>query len=165
MGRDERRHIVEREFYYVIAGSLTCDQLMEVETTMRYFFGTFFLAIVTLFFLLTVWRSATAPKEFAEQLGLSLANAGGYNEVRSQYAGFFLAIAIFCGAALAGVVSRHAAFSVLAIVFGGLIGGRLVSLGLNRGVGGYSSTILALYAIDASGFALAIIAIFLEKKA
>jgi hypothetical protein len=130
----------------------------------RHSFGTFVLVIVTLFFLLTVWRSATAPKEFAEQLGLGVANAGGYNEIRSQYAGFFLAVAIFCAASLVGVVSRHAAYSVLAIVFGGLIGGRIVSLALNRGVAGYSATILALYAIDASGFALAIAAIVLEKK-
>jgi hypothetical protein len=46
-----------------------------------------------------------------------------------------------------------------------LIAGRLVSLVLNRGVAGYGPTIRALYVIDGLGFALAISAIVLEKKA
>jgi hypothetical protein len=44
-----------------------------------------------------------------------------------------------------------------------LIAGRLVSLALNGGVAGYSSTILALYAIDAIGFALAIAAMAADR--
>jgi hypothetical protein len=56
-------------------------------------FFTLVLVIVTLFFLLTVWRRATAPDNFAERLGLTVANAGGHNEIRAQYAGFFLAVA------------------------------------------------------------------------
>ena len=64
-----------------------------------------------------------------------------------------------------GVASRQAAFRVVAIVFGGLIAGRLMSLALNGGVAGYGQTILALYAIDATGFALAITAIVLDRKA
>jgi len=131
---------------------------------MRHTFATFLLVIVALFFLFTSWSSGTAPKRFAERLGLTLANAGGYNEIRAQYAGFFLAAALFCIASLAGRVSRQAAFSVLAVIFGGLIGGRLVSLGLNGGVAGYGPTILALYAIDAVGFAMTVMAMVLDKK-
>jgi hypothetical protein len=129
----------------------------------RHAFGTLVLTSVTLFFLLTAWISGTAPRQFAERLGLTLANAGGYNEIRAQYAGFFLAAALFCAAALAGSVSRQAAFSVVAVIFGGLIAGRLVSLGINRGVAGYSPTILVLYAIDAVGFAMTITAMVLDK--
>jgi len=132
---------------------------------MRHTFGTFVLVIVTLFFLFTSWSSGTSPERFAERLGLTLTNAGGYNEIRAQYAGFFLAAAVFCGASLAGRVPREAAFSVLAVIFGGLIAGRLVSLGLNKGVEGYGPTILALYAIDAIGFAVSITAIVLNKNA
>jgi len=132
---------------------------------MGHIFGTLVLAIAALFCLLTTWSSAAAPAEFAQRLGLALANAGGYNEIRAQYAGFFLAVAAVCGASLAGVVSRQAAFVVLAVVFGGLILGRLASLALDGGVAGYGPTIRALYVIDAIGFALAITALAVDKPA
>jgi hypothetical protein len=132
---------------------------------MRQSYGTFVLVIVTMFFLFTAWSSGTAPQKFAGRLGLTIVNAGGNNEIHAQYAGFFLAAAIFCAASLAGVVSRFAAFSIPVVIFGGLIGGRLVSLALNGGVVGYSPTILALYAIDALGFTLAATAMVLERKA
>jgi hypothetical protein len=131
---------------------------------MRHGFVTFVLVIVTLFYLFTSWSSGVAPVKFAERLGLSVANAGGFNEIRAQYSGFFLAAAVVCIASLAGMVARQPALIVVAVVFGGLIGGRLVSLGLNRGIAGYGPTILLLYAIDATGFALAITAMVLEKK-
>jgi len=47
-----------------------------------------------LFFLLTTWSSATAPESVAAKLGLGIVNAGGINEVRAQYSGFFLAAAL-----------------------------------------------------------------------
>jgi hypothetical protein len=50
-------------------------------------------------------------------------------------------------------------------VFGGLFAGRLVSLALNGGVADYGATILALYAIDAIGLALAIAALVLDHPA
>jgi hypothetical protein len=132
---------------------------------MGHIFGTLVLAIAALFCLLTTWSSATAPAEFAQRLGLALANAGGYNEIRAQYAGFFLAVAAVCGASLAGVISRQAAFVVLAVVFGGLILGRLASLALDGGIAGYGPTIRALCVIDAIGFALATAALAVDKPA
>src|SRR5262249_35291793 len=131
---------------------------------MRQAYGTFVFVIIPMFFLFTAWSSGTAPAKFAERLGLTVANAGGNNEIRAQYAGFFLAAAVFCAASLAGVASRLAAFNVLVVIFGGLVGGRLVSLTLNRGIVGYTTTILALYAIDALGFTLATTAMVLERK-
>jgi len=127
-------------------------------------FGTMVLAAAIVFFLITTWSSGADPGKFAARLGLTIANAGGINEIRAQYAGFFLAAAIVCAAALAGIVSRNAAFIVLCAVFGGLIAGRLVSLVMDRSVHGYGSTILALYAIDSIGFALSVSALILEKR-
>jgi hypothetical protein len=127
-------------------------------------FGTIVLVIANLFFLLTTWRSGTAPAEFAEQLGLNVANAGGYNEIRAQYAGFFLAAALLCGASLAGAVSRQAAFIMLVVIFGGLLAGRVVSLTIDRGIAGYGGTIVALCAIDAIGFALGVAALVLDQR-
>jgi hypothetical protein len=118
-------------------------------------FGTCVLIIAAAFCLLTTLGAAVAPANFAGRLGLSVANAGGTNEVRAQYAGFFLAVAVACGAALGGELPRSAAYVLLAVVFGGLTAGRIASLALNRGMEGYSRTICALYVIDATGFGLA----------
>jgi hypothetical protein len=128
-------------------------------------FGTIVLATAALFFLLTAWRSGRAPAEFAARLGLNIASPGGYNEIRAQYAGFFLVSALVCAAALVGVVPRQATFIMLIMIFGGLFAGRLVSLVADGGLAGYGSTIVALHAIDAIGLALGIVALVLEYRA
>jgi hypothetical protein len=61
---------------------------------MRQFFGTFVLALASVFGILTAWLAATRPGNFAARLGLAISNAGGINEVRAQYAGFFLAVSL-----------------------------------------------------------------------
>jgi hypothetical protein len=128
-------------------------------------FGAAVLVINVLFCLLTTWSSATAPESFAARLGLGIVNAGGINEVRAQYSGFFLAVALVCTASLSGLLSRQTSFVVMGTVFGGLFAGRLVSLALNGGVAGYGPTILALCAIDAIGLALAIASFVLDNQA
>jgi hypothetical protein len=125
-------------------------------------FGAAVLVVATLFCLLTTISASVNPERFGEQLGLRIINAGGVNEIMAQYAGFFLAAAGVCVAALAGRLPRSVAFVTLAAIFGGLIVGRLVSLVLNGGLSGYGPTIQALYVIDAIGFALAIAAASLE---
>lgn len=131
---------------------------------MAQLFPTAVLAICGLFFLVTTWSSASAPTQFAGRLGLAIADPGGVNEIRAQYAGFFFAAALVCAAALAGWVSRSTALLVAAVIFGGLIGGRLVSLALDGGVAGYGPIIRALYAIDATGFALAVAALLITPN-
>jgi hypothetical protein len=128
-------------------------------------FGTGVLIVGALFFLLTAWSSGTTPESFAERLGLKVANAGGVNEIRAQYAGFFLAAAAICLASLLGVLARQVSFVVLVTIFGGLIAGRLVSLAINGGVAGYGPTILALYVIDSVGFVSAAAAFALDSRA
>ena len=130
---------------------------------MEQLFGTTALIVAGLFFLLTTWSSAAAPGEFAAKLGLTIADAGGLNEIRAQYTGFFLAAALACGAALAGWLPRQAAFLMMIVIFGGLIAGRLVSLALDGGIAGYGPTILALHAIDAIGLALAVAALAFSR--
>jgi hypothetical protein len=121
-------------------------------------FETIVLVVGGLFFLLTAWTSGTAPGQFAARLGLTITGAGGLNEIRAQYAGFFLAAALMCAAALGGWVPRQSALLMMIVIFGGLIGGRLVSLALDGGIAGYGLTIRALYVIDALGFGLALAA-------
>lgn len=131
---------------------------------MRQSFGTFVLTLASLFGILTAWLAAMRPGNFAARLGLAISNAGGINEVRAQYAGFFLAVSLVCMATLFGGLSRQTAFIVLIVVFAGLISGRLVSLVLNHGTSGYPPTILALYAIDSIGLLLSLIALKLNPS-
>ena len=55
----------------------------------------------------TAWLAATQPGNSAARLGLATSNAGGINEVRAQYAGFFLAVSLVCIATLFGGLSRQ----------------------------------------------------------
>lgn len=126
-------------------------------------FGAAVLVIAILFSVLTTIGAGLDPERFAEQLGLKITNAGGMNEIRAQYAGFFFAVAVVCAVALAGALSRQTAFLILAAVFGGLFVGRIVSLALNGGVAGYGPTIRALYGIDSVGFALALAATIFNR--
>ena len=128
-------------------------------------FGTSVLIAALVFCLLTTWASGTEPGRFAGRLGLTLADAGGANEIRAQYAGFFLAIALLCAAALADLASRQAAFITLVVTFGGLFAGRMVSLFLNRGWAGYGPTIRALLLIDLIGLSLAVAALVVDGMA
>jgi hypothetical protein len=128
-------------------------------------FGTFILIVAALFCLLTTWSSGAAPAKFAQRLGLAIVNAGGTNEIRAQYAGFFFASAIVCVFALAGALPRQAAFVVLAAIFGGLIAGRVTSFALNGGSAGYPPMIMTLYAIDSIGFAMALAGLAFDRTA
>ncbi len=123
---------------------------------MQFNLTTATLATSGLFFVFTTWTSATAPEAFARNLGLALADAGGTNEIRSQYAGFFLAAAVACALGLAGLIPRREALVVLAVTFGGLFTGRLFSTIANGGLSGYGPTIRALCIIDAVGTMLAL---------
>jgi hypothetical protein len=125
-------------------------------------FGTLVLIVTALFFLSTSWSSFSNPRRFGERLGFTLPGADGLNEIRAQYGGFFLAAAA-CGVlALVGKVPRSTAFLVNGTIFGGLIAGRIVSLFLDGGIRKYGPLIRALFAIDALGFALSLIALMLK---
>ena len=117
--------------------------------------GSVILGIAALFFLVSAVAAAVAPERFAGVLGLQTAGASGRNEVRAQYAGIFLMIALACLAALAGYAPRQAAFIVLIVALGGCTIGRLASLIADRGFGGYNAVIRTLFAVDTLGFVAA----------
>ena len=130
---------------------------------MRNRFNKFVLLLTAFFCLSTAVSSGIAPQQFAARLGLAISGASGYNEIRAHYAGFFLVLGATCVAALLGHVSRRSAYIVLAVLFGGLIAGRVGSLAINRGFEGYTSTIRVLFAIDATGLLLSLAAIALNR--
>ena len=130
---------------------------------MRMIFGTVVLLTASLFFAWTSYISFRFPRQFGERLGFTIGGLDGLNEIRAQYGGFFLGAALVNALALMGVLSRQTSFAVNAVVFGGLITGRVVSLALDGGMNGYGGAIRVLFFVDAAGFALSIAASFLER--
>ena len=117
------------------------------------------LAAQAAFFAFTSVAAFARPVAFAGALGLAPANAGGVNEVRAQYGGFFGAAALVDVAALGGHVSAHIALVTGAIIFGGLIVGRLAAFVLNGGWAGYPPAVRALLLVDSIGLATNIMAL------
>jgi hypothetical protein len=130
---------------------------------MRRNFVLGFLILCAAFFALTGGSSLSAPAKFAGRLGYSLITRDGFNEITAQYGGFFLAACISNLLAVFRIVPRRAALLVNSTVFGGLIAGRLVSLGFDGGPAVYSQFNHALYFIDATGFLLSIAALLNDR--
>ena len=115
-------------------------------------FAAAVLAVLALFALYTAYSAFRAPKRFAEQLGLEPTSADGLNEVRAQYGGFYLLVAIVGALALLGRVPISSGLLVTTVVFGGLILGRIASLALDGGFKNYRRPVIrALYVIDSVG--------------
>jgi hypothetical protein len=121
------------------------------------------LLVTALFYALTAWSAFAHPVWFGASIGFSIPGADGLNEVRAQYGGFFLAAAVVNAFAIADARARGASYVVNVVIFGGLLLGRLVSLGLDGGPGGYGRMIRSLFFIDATGLALTLAAVFAGK--
>ncbi len=118
-------------------------------------FSAWVLAVLTAFALFTAYSAFRAPKLFGERLGFAISGADGLNEVRAQYGGFYLLVAIVGVLALLGKTSLASALLVTTVVFGGLIVGRVMSLVLDGGLKSYRlPTIRALFVIDTLGVAI-----------
>lgn len=122
-----------------------------------------FLILCAVFFAFTGGSSLGAPARFAGRLGYGLVARDGFNEIRAQYGGFFLALCAANLLAIFRIVPLNAALLLNATVFGGLLAGRLMSLGLDRGFGAYGPVIRALYCIDGLGFILSLAGLCSER--
>lgn len=111
------------------------------------------LAAQAAFFAFTAVAAFGRPVAFADALGLVPANAGGVNEVRAQYGGFFGAAALADAAALGGLLPERIALVMGAVIFGGLIAGRLAAFVLNGGWTGYPPAVRVLLFVDSIGLA------------
>jgi len=116
-------------------------------------FSTIYLAVAALFFAGSGAYALARPLSFAGALDLSALRAGGLNEVRAQYGGFFLVL---------GVVDRRFGLGAAVVTLGGVAGGRLLGLVIDRGVAGYGPGIRGLLLVDSAGCALAIAALMLD---
>jgi hypothetical protein len=125
-------------------------------------FSTLYLAFAALFFLGTGAYAVSRPQRFAATLDLATVRAGGLNEVRAQYGGFFTVLGVACALAALGIVERRFGLGLAAVTFGGIIAGRLWGLVVDRDLAGYGPTIRGLFLVDAAGCALAVAALLLE---
>jgi hypothetical protein len=114
------------------------------------------LAVAGLISLAIALRALLAPQALATGLGLDILDLSGMNEVRAQYGGFYLAVAITCLLGAFGFMSRPAALVVLATTFGGILLGRVISAVIDGGIGNYSQIIQTLYLVDLVGFLAAV---------
>lgn len=111
-----------------------------------------FAALISVFIAA---RAFTVPAALASRLGMVVSTPDGINEVRAQYGGFYLAVALACVLSLMGTVSHRTALTVLIVVFGGILFGRIASLPLDSGFKNYGALIRQLFVIDTLGLALA----------
>lgn len=125
-------------------------------------FSTIYLAVTGLFFVGSGLFALSRPQRFAAGLDLAAARAGGVNEVRAQYGGFFLVLGMTCALAAAGIVGLRFGLGAAAVTFGGVIAGRLVGLAVDRDISGYGPTVRTLLVVDAAGCALAVAALMLD---
>jgi len=125
-------------------------------------FSTIYLAVTGIFFAGSGVYSLSKPLNFAAALDLSILRAGGSNEVRAQYGGFFLVLGVTCCLAMLGVVDRRFGLGAAAVTLGGVAGGRLLGLAIDRGVTGYGPGIRSLLLVDSAGCALAVAALMLD---
>lgn len=73
-----------------------------------------------------------------------------------------MAVTVGSVLALLGIIPRHAGLIVNAVVFGGLIAGRLISLAVDGGMKEYGFVIRVLFLVDATGFVLSIASLLLD---
>jgi hypothetical protein len=125
-------------------------------------FSTIYLALAALFFVGSGVLALARPQQFAATLDLTSLRAGGLNEVRAQYGGFFVALGLACGLAMLGILQRRFGLGAAALTFGGVIAGRLAGLLADRSLAGYGRGVRNLFLVDAAGCALAVAALLIE---
>jgi Domain of unknown function (DUF4345) len=125
-------------------------------------FSMIYLAVTAIFFAGSGVYALSKPLSFAAALDLSTLRAGGVNEVRAQYGGFFLVLGVTCALAMLGIVDRRFGLGAAAITLGGVAGGRWLGLIVDRGVVGYGAGIRSLFLVDSAGCALAVAALMFD---
>lgn len=77
------------------------------------------------------WLGLADTPAFLAAMDVEILGPGGMNEIRAQYGGFFAAVTIVCMLGITGRIRPSAALILMAAIYGGVLFGRLVSLGLD----------------------------------
>jgi hypothetical protein len=94
------------------------------------------------------WSGFTAPDELLGAVGVALQRPDGFSEARATYGGVHVAIGGFLVAAAFDAGLRRTALVVATAFFGGLVGGRAVSLAVDGTPGPF---VLRLFLVEAVG--------------
>ncbi|MEO1554735.1 MAG: DUF4345 family protein [Pseudomonadota bacterium] len=110
--------------------------------------------VVTL--LIALWiglLALSAPEQLLEAMQMASKGPAGLNEVRGQYGGFFLALAVFLGLGIAGQVRPAAVLTVLLVLYGGVFSGRVIHLALDNfsDFPDYPMAMKAIHFVDFAG--------------
>jgi hypothetical protein len=116
--------------------------------------ATALIGIQAAFAAYTGYLGFARPERLATMLGLELQGPSGANEMRSQYGGFFTAMAITQLISVVGTVPLEVGLIVGMMVFGGLSMGRLWSVLSGDALRSYTPTIRSLVFLDPLGFVL-----------
>lgn len=111
-------------------------------------------------------KAIVSPETVLSNLGISIIDANGRNEIRGQYGGFFSAIALMLVFALMNTLSRTLALQVLLITIGGVLFGRLLTIAIEgvTVVEHYSPILKAFIVFDLVMFVLLIICLKAQRE-
>ncbi|MEO1495284.1 MAG: DUF4345 family protein [Pseudomonadota bacterium] len=107
------------------------------------------------------WEGIVDTTGFLRAMDVEILGPGGMNEIRAQYGGFFGAVTIVCLLGMFGRIRPSAALTVMIAIYGGVLFGRLVSLGLD-GMAvfeSYPALLQRAHVIDLVGLILSAIAL------
>jgi uncharacterized membrane protein YjjP (DUF1212 family) len=94
------------------------------------------------------WSGITAPEELLGAVGVALQRPDGFSEARATYGGMHVAVGGFLVAGAFTPALRRTALVVATAFFGGLVGGRALSLALD---GTPNPFVLRLFLVEAAG--------------
>lgn len=89
------------------------------------------LVISALLAAYIAYEGLVDTRGFLNAMDVEILGPGGMNEIRAQYGGFFAAVTIVCVLGIFGRIRPSAALILMAAIYGGVLFGRLVSLGLD----------------------------------
>jgi hypothetical protein len=101
------------------------------------------------------WSGFTAPDELLGAVGIALQRPDGFSEARAAYGGMHVALGGLLVAAAFDAGLRRPALVVATAFFGGLVGGRAVSLAVDGTPGQF---VLRLFLVEAVGALAALVA-------
>jgi hypothetical protein len=94
------------------------------------------------------WSGITGPEELRGAVGVAIQRPDGFSEARATYGGMHLAVGGFLVAGAFTPALRRTALVVATAFFGGLVGGRAVSLAVDGTPGPF---VLRLFLVEALG--------------
>ncbi len=119
------------------------------------------LAISALLAAYIAWEGLADTSAFLKAMDVEILGPGGMNEIRAQYGGFFAAVTVVCGLGIVGIIRPSAPLILMAAIYGGVLFGRLVSLGLDGSevFSAYPPLLQRAHVIDFVGLILSILAL------